>query len=62
LGAPLTDAPPSGARRLVTPELDAYNTVIKALAAVHVKLSLRGQNTLREIIREDAYTIDREGG
>jgi hypothetical protein len=59
--APLTDAATSGARRLVTPELDAYNTAIKALAAVNVKLSLRGQNTLREIIREDAYTMGREG-
>lgn len=57
----LADAPPSGARRLVTPELDAYNIVIKALAAANVKLSLRGQNTLREVIREDAYTLDRDG-
>lgn len=59
----LEDASPltTGVRRLVTPELDAYNTVIKALAGANVKLSLRGQNTLREIIREDAYTMIRNG-
>ena len=55
---PFALTPSPGRRRLSSPELRAYNSAIKALAADKVKLSLKGQNALRDIIKEESYWIE----
>lgn len=50
--------PGSGRRKLSMQELETYNVVIKALAGANVKLSMKGQNALRDIVKEDDFWID----
>lgn len=52
---PLT--PGSGRRKLSLQELDTYNVVVKALVGANVKLSVKGQNALRDIIKEEDFWI-----
>ena len=55
---PAFELPPSpNRRRLTSPELKAYNVVIKSLSAERVGLTLKGQNALREIIKEESYRM-----
>ncbi len=52
---PNPPTPDSGKRRLSARELETYNVIIKALAGANVKLSVKGQNALRDIVKEDDF-------
>ncbi|KAB5585257.1 hypothetical protein GE09DRAFT_1070013 [Coniochaeta sp. 2T2.1] len=54
---PTTPGSGSGRRKLSEHELDTYNVVVKALAGANVKLSVKGQNALRDIIKEEDFWI-----
>lgn len=47
----------AGGRRLSTQELETYNVIVRALAGANVKLSVKGQSALREIVKEDDFWI-----
>ncbi|OIW25761.1 hypothetical protein CONLIGDRAFT_635546 [Coniochaeta ligniaria NRRL 30616] len=55
---PNPPTPGSGRRKLSLRELETYNVVVRALAGASVKLSVKGQNALREIVKEDDFWID----
>ena len=54
---PTTPGSGPGRRKLSKEELDTYNVVVKALAGANVKLSVKGQNALRDIIKEEDFWI-----
>lgn len=54
---PNPPTPGSGRRRLSVQELNTYNVMIRALAGANVKLSVKGQNALRDIVKEEDFWI-----
>lgn len=49
--------PGSGRRRLSVQEFHTYNAMIRALAGANVKLSVKGQNALRDIVKEEDFWL-----
>jgi hypothetical protein len=54
---PEPPTPGSGRRKLSAQELETYSVMIKALAGADVKLSMKGQNALRDIVKEEDFWI-----
>jgi hypothetical protein len=54
---PVLSSPSPNRRRLSMQELETYNTVMRALAGANVKLSVKGQNALRDIVKEEDFWI-----